>query len=287
MDLTCIGEFIEAKKTECLSNKNADMNYTQTVLDLLDKYFDALTSARDKGTCGGDEQDCDEMATAASVSQAENDTRDISIEDGAEQKRVKRTTSHTSSTQAGKRMRLRCPPSTLLALIQTDVVSHILGFCWLGDEKKFHNVRNQLLQSPSSALVGTVDSREQSSSSGSQVTAVSSGVAHKSVARNTGNTAAASSHDSSLPQNPFKRKRNQLYDESQKGPSGKAATFQGSQALNSKRNGPQQKRAQTRLPPAGPYVPFTVSSKKLDASGKPVYISATTSWGSWMSCFDR
>jgi hypothetical protein len=287
MDLTCIGEFIETKKTECLSNKNADMNYNQTILDLLDKYFDALTSARDKGTCGGDEQDCDEMATAASVSQAENDTRDISIEDGAEQKRVKRTTSHTSSTQAGKRMRLRCPPSTLLALIQTDVVSHILGFCWLADEKRFQNVRNQLLQSPSSALVGTVDSREQSSSSGSQVTAVSSGVAHKSVARNTGNTAAASSHDSSLPQNPFKRKRNQLYDESQKGPSGKAATFQGSQALNSKRNGPQQKRAQTRLPPAGPYVPFTVSSKKLDASGKPVYTSETTSWGSWMSCFDR
>ena len=144
------------------------------------------------------------------------------------------------------------------------------------------------------------------------MTAVSAGVAHKSVAGNTGNTAAASSHDSSLPQNSFKRvagntgntaaasshdsslpqnafkrKRNELYDESQQGPPRKAATFQGSQALNSKRNGSQQKRAQTRLPPAGPYVPFTVSSKKLDALGKPVYTSATTSWGSWMSCFDR
>ena len=53
------------------------------------------------------------------------------------------------------------------------------------------------------------------------------------------------------------------------------------------RTAPQQKRAQTRLPPAGPYVPFTASSKKLDASGKPVYTSETTSWGSWMSCFDR
>ncbi len=148
-------------------------------------------------------------------------------------------------------------------------------------------LKNKILQSPFSAHVGKVDSRGQSSSSGSKVTAVSAGVAHKSVAGNTRNTAAASSHDSSLPQNAFKRKRNELYDESQQGPSGKAATFQGSQALNSKRNGSQQKRAQTRLPPAGPYVPFTVSSKKLDASGKPVYTSATTSWGSWMSCFDR
>jgi hypothetical protein len=305
MDLTCIGEFIDSKKTECLSNKNADMNYNQTILDLLDKYFDALTSARDKGTCGGDEQDCDEMATGASVSQADNDCRGISIKDGAEPKPVKRRTSDASSSQAGKRMRLRCPPSTLLALIQTDVVSHILGFCWLADEKRFQNVRNQLLQSPSSALVGNVDSRGQSSSSGSKATAVSACVAHKSVAGNTVNTAAASSqsksfvllpmpsavdqttHDSSSRQIFLKRKKNELYDESQMGPSGKAAIFQGSQAQNSKRTAPQQKRAQTRLPPAGPYVPFTVSSKKLDASGKPVYTSETTSWGSWMSCFDR
>jgi hypothetical protein len=173
-------------------------------------------------------------------------------------------------------------------LIQTDVVSHILGFVGnLGDEKRFQNVRNQLLQSPFSALVGKVDSRGQSSSSESKATAVSAGVAHKSVAGNTVNTAAVSSHDSSLPQNHFKRKRNELYDESQKGPSGKAAIFQGSQAQNSKRTAPQQKRAQTRLPPAGPHIPFTVSSKKLDASGKPVYTSETTSWGSWMSCFDR
>ena len=302
MDLTCIEEFIDAKKTECLSKKNADM---KTLLDLLDKYFHALTSAREKETCGGDEQDCDEMATGASVSQADNDSRGISIKDGAEPKPVKRRTSDASSSQAGKRMRLRCPPSTLLALIQTDVVSHILGFCWLADEKRFQNVRNQLLQSPSSALVGNVDSRGQSSSSGSKATAVSAGVAHKSVAGNTVNTAAASSqsksfvllpmpsavdqttHDSSSRQIFLKRKKNQLYDESQMGPSGKAAIFQGSQAQNSKRTAPQQKRAQTRLPPAGPYVPFTVSSKRLDAKGKPVYISATTSWGSWMSCFDR
>ena len=310
MDLTCIAEFMDTKKTECLSKKNADM---KTLLDLLDKYFHALTSAREKETCGGDEQDCDEMATGASVSQADNDSRGISIKDGAEPKPVKKRTSDASSSQAGKRMQLRCPPSTLLALIQTDVVSHILGFVGkLGEEKRFQNVRNQLLQLPFSAHVGKVDSRGQSSSSGGKVTAVSAGVAHKSVAGNTGNTAAASSHDSSLPQNSFKRvagntgntaaasshdsslpqnafkrKRNELYDESQQGPSGKAATFQGSQALNSKRNGSQQKRAQTRLPPAGPYVPFTVSSKKLDASGKPVYTSATTSWGSWMSCFDR
>jgi len=184
---------------------------------------------------------------------------------------------------------------------------HILGFVGnLGDEKRFQNVRNQLLQSPFSALVGKVDSRGQSSSSGSKATAVSAGVAHKSVAGNTVNTAAAVSsqrksfallprpsavdqttHDSSSRQIPLKRKKNELYDESQMGSSGKAAIFQGSQAQNSKRTAPQQKRAQTRLPPAGPYVPFTVSSKKLDASGQPAYTSETTSWGSWMSCFDR
>ena len=303
MDLTCIEEFIDAKKTECLSKKNADM---KTLLDLLDKYFHGLTSAREKETCGGDEQDCDEMATGASVSQADNDGRGISIKDGAEPKPVKKRTSDASSSQAGKRMQLRCPPSTLLALIQTDVVSHILGFVGkLGDEKRFQNVRNQLLQLPFSAHVGKVDSRGQSSSSGSKATAVSAGVAHKSVAGNTVNTAAASSqskslallprpsavdqttHDSSSRQIPLKRKKNELYDESQMGSSGKAAIFQGSQAQNSKRTAPQQKRAQTRLPPAGPYVPFTVSSKKLDASGQPAYTSETTSWGSWMSCFDR
>jgi len=304
MDLTCIAEFMDTKKTECLSKKNADM---KTLLDLLDKYFHALTSAREKETCGGDEQVCDEMATGASVSQADNDSRGISIKDGAEPKPVKKRTSDASSSQAGKRMRLRCPPSTLLALIQTDVVSHILGFVGkLGDEKRFQNVRNQLLQLPFSAHVGKVDSRGQSSSSGGKVTAVSAGVAHKSVAGNTVNTAAAVSsqrksfallprpsavdqttHDSSSRQIPLKRKKNELYDESQMGSSGKAAIFQGSQAQNSKRTAPQQKRAQTRLPPAGPYVPFTVSSKKLDASGQPVYTSETTSWGSWMSCFDR
>ena len=117
MDLTCIEEFMDHKKTECLSNKYADM---KTLLDLLYKYFHALTSARD-------EQDCDEIATGASVSQADNDSRGISIKDGAEPKPVKKRTSDASSSQAGKRMRLRCPPSTLLALIQTDVVSHILG----------------------------------------------------------------------------------------------------------------------------------------------------------------
>ena len=151
MDLTCIAEFMDTKKTECLSKKNAEM---KTLLDLLDKYFHALTSAREKETCGGDEQDCDEMATGASVSQADNDSRGISIKDGAEPKPVKKRTSDASSSQAGKRMRLRCPPSTLLALIQTDVVSHILGFVGkLGDEKRFQNVRNQLLQLPFSAHV--------------------------------------------------------------------------------------------------------------------------------------
>ena len=145
MDLTCIGEFMDAKKSECLSNKNADMNHNQRLLDLLDKYFHALTSAREKGTCGGDEQDCDGMPTGASVGQADNDSRGISIKDGAEPKPVKRRTSDASSSQAGKRMRLRCPPSTLLALIQTDVVSHILGFVGkLGVEKRFQNVRNPI-----------------------------------------------------------------------------------------------------------------------------------------------
>ncbi len=86
----------------------------------------------------------------------------------------------------------------------------------------------------------------------------------------------------------FKRKRG-LHDLSLplEVPSGKASLTSYQPSKRSYQKGPEQeKEKQTRLPPAGPYRPFTVSSRKLDATGQPVYTSTTTSWGRWMSCFE-
>jgi hypothetical protein len=85
----------------------------------------------------------------------------------------------------------------------------------------------------------------------------------------------------------FKRKRG-LHDLSLplEVPSGKASLTSYQPSKRSSQGPEQKKEKQTRLPPAGPYRPFTVSSRKLDATGQPVYTSTTTSWGRWMSCFE-
>ena len=339
-DLVCIREFIEAKTAEAPA---ADAKSHEMGMGLLQSYLDWLTKAKDGENEGGGEQ------LEGGSEQLEGGGEQFSSESSEDDKG-----SNASSCQPGKRTQFRVSSSTLYALGQSDLAHHILEFVGnLDEEKRFQNVRYNLLQSHFSLYVGKTSLTGKSEttaavSSHSEPAAVSAGGASNQRAKGlngksgttaaaspshgepavvsadwtskqraegltgtSGTSAAASSHSEAQlsvmsaltfsagengsavtgqwPPAPtgFKRKRG-LHDLSLplEVPSGKASLTSYQPSKRSSQGPEQKKEKQTRLPPAGPYRPFTVSSRKLDATGQPVYTSTTTSWGRWMSCFE-